>query len=131
MSTFDYTDLLNTAVLPLLEEFGRAITLVRFTTTPSDPAKPWRGAVDPRAGATLLVVNAAMVEPDTLVQLGLRLEVTDLVKRGAKIFMTASTTDLEDFNEIKDSDNTTWKITCVDRLQPAETTLCYFLRVER
>lgn len=127
----DYTKLAATAQR-LVENSGRDITLVEFNTTPADASKPWRGASDPRTTPdATLAVSGVFVEPSSATKLGMSTEVSDLLKRSSQIIIVASTADLKSYNEVIDSDSSRWKIVGMETLKPGDTTLLYFIGVQR
>lgn len=116
----------------LVSESGRAITLVQFNSTPADANKPWRGAADPRGTPdATLAVDGVFVEPSSATKLGMSSEVSDLLKRSSQIIIIATTVDISDFQEVIDTDTKRWKILGMETLKPGDTTLLYFVGVER
>lgn len=127
----DFVALAATAAR-LITENGRSVTFVALDETPAAPGQPWLGTPDPRAvPEATLVLNAAFVEPSSVVRLGLAFETSDFIKRADQIMIVApGTNDLEDFDEVQDS-GTTWKIGDVRVLRPASTTVLAFVSVAR
>lgn len=118
----------------LIAEYGREVTIISFNTTPADVSQPWKGAVNPRTDPDASVeTSACFVNPSSALELGISTEDSDLVKRSSQIMMvspgTTITDDLSKFDEVIDYDDTRWKITAVETLKPAETTLLYFIGV--
>lgn len=129
--TLDYAEIAADA-LELVTEAGRSVTLVELNNTPADAQKPWRGATDPRLVPTAtLAVPAVFVEPSSAQWLGLHLEISDFVKKSSQIAIVASTADLKSYNEIIDTDSTRWRITGMEQLKPASTSLLYFIGLTR
>ncbi len=127
----DYTKTAATA-LRLVTKYGREVTLIDFNTNSADATKPWQGASNPRGGAVVeSVVPAVFVPPSSATSLGLSSETSDFVKRSMQIMIVASTADLSLFNEVKDADDVRWKITGMEKLKPANTTILYFIGVKR
>lgn len=127
----DYTKLAATASR-LVTNAGRTITLVQFNSTPAEASKPWRGATTPRTDPdATLEVSGVFVEPSSAVRLGMSTEISDLLKRSTQIIIVAATADLSGYQEIIDSDTKRWKIVGMEKLQPADTTLLYFIGVAR
>jgi hypothetical protein len=130
MPAFDYSALAAKAQ-ELVTRFGRAVTLRRLNVTPPDPAKPWRGPADARAGAFTLTVSAVFVEPSSLQQLGLNADLVDWVAKSQNVAIVAAPQDLRDFSELLDTDSSVWRITGVSTLQPAADRLLHFVGVAR
>jgi hypothetical protein len=130
MVAFDYSAVAATA-LDLVGQFGRSVTLRRLNSTPPDPAKPWRGPVDPRATATTLAVSAVFVEPSSLQTLGLNAELVDWVAHCEQVAIVAGPDDLRDYSELLDSDASVWRVVGVSALKPAETRLLSYVGVAR
>lgn len=127
----DYSGLRATAQR-LVENFGRPVTFVLFEDDPADPAKPWRGAADPRSPAESEIAGSAVaVPPSSASQLGLRVDHVDFVKRSDQILIAFAETDIEEYDEVLDSDGVRYKIEGVEKLRPAETTLLFFVGVRR
>ena len=126
----NYTKLAATA-LRLVENAGRAITLVKFHTTPGNASKPWLGATSPRgANATQLNTTGVFVEPSSATSLGMSTEISDLLKRSEQVIIVASTSDLSQYHEVIDN-SIRWKIEGMEKLAPGATTLLYFIGVKR
>lgn len=133
MATIDYVALQKTA-RGLVNDLGRPVTFVQLTETPADPSEPWRGADTPRnPAATEVPGDAVAVPPSSASQLGFTNLDSDFVKRAEQIFIAvvdAGQPDIEEFDEVIDG-ATTWKINAVEKLQPATTTLLFFVSVRR
>lgn len=108
---------------------GRLVTLVKLNTTPANPAAPWEGPADPRAGATSAQHHAVFVEPDSLIRLGESFKTKDFIKNSHKIAIVGTSADLEGFEEILDDDGKRWRILGMEKLRPATITLAYFIGV--
>ena len=132
----DFTKVAATAER-LIAANGREVTIIKFDTSSADPTKPWKGATDPRTNLDgEVTTDACFVQPSSMVSLGMSTSDSDLVKRSTKIMLVAPgtntiTDDLAKFNEVIDFDNTRWKITAVETLQPAEDVLLYYIGVAR
>lgn len=129
----DYTEL-ATEAQTLVAGTGRSVTFVQLDRDPADPSKPWRGASDPRATPESTVAGSAVfVEPSSATALGMSTEIVDsLVKRSEAIMIVALgptvTADLQDYDEVIDGSKT-WRIEGVEKLQPADVVLLYFVGV--
>jgi hypothetical protein len=116
----------------LVANAGRAITFVRLEETPTDSAKPWRGATDSRSPPDATQpANGVAVEPSSVVALGIATVDTDFIKRAEQIFIvTPAADDLDTYDELIDG-ATRWRINEVQKLRPADVTLLYFVSVRR
>jgi len=133
MALVDYTALQATA-RDLVNQAGRPVTFVQLEETPSDANEPWRGAVAPRAAANLEVSgDAVAVPPSSATQLGFSSTNEDFVQRAEQILIAvvdAGQPDIDEFDEVIDG-ATRWKINAVEKLQPAGTSLLFFVSVRR
>jgi hypothetical protein len=127
---FDYGRIAAIALAQVADK-GRSVTLRRLNSTPPDPAKPWRGPVDPRATAITLAVSAVFVEPSSLQTLGLNAELVDWVAHCEQVAIVAGPDDLRDYSELLDSDASVWRIVGVSSLQPATLRLLSYVGVAR
>ena len=126
-----YTELATKAEA-LITKFGRSITIEKFDTTPADASKPWRGPVDPRASLDATVAtDGVFVEPSEASKLGMSVDVNDLLQRSEQIVIVSTSTDLNGFNELVDTDTTRWKILGFEHLKPGTVSLLYFIGVAR
>jgi hypothetical protein len=129
----DYTNIANTA-LRLVEKYGRSMVVLKFVTTPANESKPWEGAEDPREEAEAETINAVSVSTGEAVKLGMHTQDSDMVKRSDQILIVApgaaNQIDLSDFNEVADQ-GVNWKITMVEKLQPASTILLFYIGIKR
>jgi hypothetical protein len=135
MSDLDYEELAQTAK-ELVDEAGRSVTIIRFNQTPADSGKPWHGPTSPRGtpDATATVIGC-FVPLSTGSSLGLDSLDIDLMKRTTEVCLVAPGTtsppfDLTTANEIVDG-GINKKVSFVRRLKPADTTLLYFIGIER
>lgn len=129
-------DLVKMAVMAerLIAQSGRAVTIIKFNTTPADAAQPWKGAADPRVDPDGSVsTTACFVEPSSMVSLGMSTVDSDLVKQSTKIMLVSPgetiSEDLTKYDEVIDFDGTRWKIVTVETLQPAENVILYYIGV--
>ncbi len=135
MTTFDYTALADKAK-ELVDRFGRPITVIQYDDAIDDPTKPWRGTANPRAVPTAEVQAAGVfVEPTGARALGISTQAGELLKRSDAIFLVSlgsasNGIDLSLFDEVLDGGKR-WKIEVVEKLQPGDLTLLYFLGVKR
>lgn len=111
----------------LLEENGRAATLIRLDTTPLDGAQPWRGtnfasAQEVEATAVFLNYEAADVDGDLVQRGDQRAFVAQLSVEGV---------DLREFDLLRDDAGLEWKIVNVDTVRPGGTTLVYKLQLRK
>jgi hypothetical protein len=128
----DYNKIVKTAER-LINNSGRSITFVKFKTTLQDQNKPWRGADDPRRiPADYFDCIGTFVEPASTQTLGVSYKVDDLLKRSEKMVLVSTQEELSEYHEIIDSfEEERWKITGIEKLQPATTTILYFVGLSR
>lgn len=113
----------------MIDGAGRPVTFVKLNRTPTDPAKPWRGNVDPRgAPAATLTANAVFVEPSSATKLGMSTTTSDLLKKSKAILLVATDTELEGYEEVIDGTSRK-RILAVEKLKPGSTTLLYFVGI--
>jgi hypothetical protein len=127
----DYVRLAATASR-LVAANGRALSFIRLEETPTDTAKPWRGADTPRAQADSVVLGSGVaVPPSSLQSLGLSVSDDHFLKRAEQILIAVADEDIENYDEVIDEGSTVWKITGVEKLRPAETTILFYVGVTR
>jgi hypothetical protein len=128
---FDYSEMVALA-LELVTEFGREVTLIELAESVSDPTQPWLGNTAPRTTpAAELTVMAVFVEPSRLDDLGTSALGEDFLRRVSQIAIIASTEDLDDFDEILDSDSSRWRVERVSSLKPGPVNLLHYLGLNR
>lgn len=114
---------------------GRQVTFIKVATTPSDTSAPWRGSDDPRTVPADSEQLFAVFVPVAGSALGLRYTSEELVKRAEQVALVAPgssfTKDLEDFDEILDSDGSRWRIEFVETLKPADVAVMHSVGVRR
>jgi len=123
---YDYSSLSATAKR-LIERFGRPVTLKRQTTTPTDPAKPWRG------GAQAADVSTAVVA--VLVDYTLQEATSDHVQRGDKRAYVAQASgpgiDFATYDRLVEADGQTWQIVRAETINPGDTKLLFDLQLRQ
>ncbi len=128
---FDYTEI-EAAALSLVQDFGRIITLVELDPGPSTPSQPWLGSNAPRTSPlSTKSVSAVFVEPHSLTMLGRNAVSDDFLSRCTSVCIVATSSSLEKFSELLDSDGSRWKITAVQTLTPGPVTLLAYLGLKR
>ena len=121
----------------LIAKKGRLVSFIKLDITPADSSKPWRGAADARAtpASTVANVAAVFVPPSSAQALGFRMQTSQLDERVEQIAIVSTggtvQTDLSDYDEVIDSDNSRWKIEFVEKLAPAEVNILYFVGMRR
>lgn len=124
--SLDY-DALALQVSTLLEQLGRDMTFV-FTAEPTVPSSmPWRD----QEVETTASGHGVAVPPSSASQLGFTATNAEWVKRSEQIIIAYSATDISFCTKIVDSDGSEWRVQGVEKLQPAETRLLFFLGVVR
>jgi hypothetical protein len=131
----DYVAIAN-STKALIDSIGRTVTLVKHDRTPADAAKPWNGPADPRlTPAASVDVKAVFVEPRATDKLGVSIKDNDLFKGATEIALvgpgSSETNDFGTFDELREDDGQYYRITGIEKLRPAGTTLLYFIGVAR
>lgn len=125
MSTFDYGEVIADAK-ELITEFGRAVKLVKLSSTPADANMPWRS---PDATKDVLVpYDAVFVEPSAAAKLGLNIDIVDFLKQSTKVLIIATADDLEGYHKVLDGTRR-WTITGMTCLEPGDTKVLWFIGV--
>lgn len=124
--------------LRLINENGRAITLVKLGQTPGDVNKPWRSNTTNRTVPEAEEAAFGVFVPPSGSGLGFMSEDSELVKTSEQILLVAAAGvvgyKVEDFNEVidpEDAVNTRWRITGVELLKPGSTRILYAIGVKR
>lgn len=131
MAAFDYTDIEATA-LELCISFGRLVTLVQLDPGPSMVGKPWQGSNAPRTTPlSTKQLSAVFVEPHSLTALGRDAVSDDFLRRCTSIAICATSSSLEKFSELLDTDGSRWQITGVQTLTPGPATLLAYVGLKR
>ena len=121
----DYEELAAVAV-EMIDENGRTVTLRNQTDDPADSDTPWRGSdgSDPEDEPVRAVVfPTEMVDTED-----------SLVSRGEQVAFVAANTDLgelERFDQLIESDGTTWRIEEAQLLKPGDIRLLYIFGLSR
>ena len=115
----------------LIDEEGRTIQILRF----SEPTEEAWEESDPRANPSFdVTLIACFVEPLSLSRLGYTTVSPALVKNSEQIMLIGPGLNLvealEESDEVIDGD-TRWHVTGTDRLKPGDTTVLYFVGVNR
>lgn len=117
---------------------GRLVQFVKLSRADDDSEKPWRGTTDPRTTpeATVDDVPVVVVPPTGVTALGFSMQPTELIKRAEQIMIAAPgssvTQNLEEFDEVVDTDGTTWKIGPTQALRYDDgPTILYYVGVRR
>lgn len=130
----DFTRLAETAKR-LIDENGRSIKIIKLNQTPDDNAKPWRGNDNSRTSpADEIDTKGVFVDIAGLASLGNITVDEELIKR-SEMFVILNAIDFgssqgEDFEEVQDN-NISWKIEGVRKLQPADTTVMYYMGLRK
>lgn len=126
----------------LIEENGRAITLVAEPRTKVDPTMPWKGPildeVDPDYVAPVnLELFGVFVPPNQvrifgLSSLGKGTEFVDLMAFSDQVIISYPTqVDLTPYTAVLESDGSRWGVVAYQLLKPAEVQLLSFIGVRR
>lgn len=131
MSTFNYAKILKNAK-DRTAKFGRAITFVQLSGTPTNPAEPWKGKTAPREDpVSTLTVNGVFVEPESLERLGRQVVTNEFVKSAEQVIIVAYEGTLSQFDEVIDADGAIYKIANIQQLNPGDSILLHYVRVQR
>lgn len=130
----DYVKSLATAKR-LIQEAGRQVTILQLASTSAEPTQPWASPTTPRATPDAsTMVYAVAVPPSSAQQLGLGVVAEDLMARVSQILICEPGTDDPDnlhlYHIVQDGGHD-HKIVFAERLRPADTTLLYYLGLER
>jgi hypothetical protein len=114
-----YADLRDTAT-ELIDEFGRDVTVNKFSRTAGVSAEPWRGPGDPGPNDAPTAANTVTVKAAILDFNASDVDGT-IVRRGDKQAYisaeTAGTESLEEYDTINDN-NEIYKIVNVETIEP-------------
>lgn len=122
----------------LIQAKGRTVTLVISSTTPADPAKPWRApsSVVAAPDATRLAVKAVF-ESKSSSDIARALASggeQDAVRRSVERFLVAAL-DVAGFDilatDFVEDASVRWRVTKVIPVQPGDTAYIYTLEVEQ
>jgi hypothetical protein len=132
VSTFDYDRILRGAK-ERVTKFGRSITFVQLNPGPDNAAQPWKGTADVRSEVIdSLTVDGVFVEPESLERLGKAAVPNEFVKSSEQVIITATEFSLEHYDEVIDSvDGARYKIANLQQLNPGDTIVLHYVRVQR
>lgn len=128
----DYVRLQATA-LRLINENGRAITLVRKSRTPADANEPWNG---PTGMDTSLSLVGVFVPPNSVREFGLPAlgegtEYVDMLRFSQQIVIVApQANDVRGYEIVRDR-SVDWGILATQVLRPGDLTMLAFIGVRR
>ncbi len=116
----------------LVKENGREVILIKHNAMLEDITQPWEGPSDARAApAATATLDAVFFNPNTMAQLGISFESTDLVPRIEQIMMVIpGAVNVEDFQEVLD-DGTYWKIGHIEIFKPGSVVALAYIAVGR
>lgn len=125
----DYAELLA-VVRELIADTGRTVTFEVLSADPVDSSKPWKGAGEPTAAAT--VAAPATFVPAVGGGLGEELVSDDLLSRAEQICLVAPNDALDLANCTSVLDNgVRWRAAWVHVLKPGDTAMLYVVGVAR
>lgn len=110
----------------LVEGTGRSMTFVLNTEPTALDADTWQDEL-PDVNVS---GSGVAVPPSSAVSLGLS-TTGDMVKNSTQIIIAVADSSIVNAREVIDSDSSVWRVTGVETLRPAETTLLYFVGVAR
>lgn len=124
----DYNDYIQLAN-ELIAENGRSVTFQKLSSTPVDPAKPWKGAGTPTVTQSKEV--AAVFVPAQGASLGRDIVNEELLSRVDQVAIVAPTdVPLHNFNVVID-EGVRWNVNWVQELKPGSLTVLYVFGVNR
>jgi len=109
----------------LIASNGRSVTLVKFSRTAADTAKPWEGPA--ATASTETAVTAVFVDPSTFGYTASD-AADSLIRSGDKIALVAATSGIEKYDEIHDGTDV-WKIVRVKTLEPGTVRIVHELQL--
>ena len=113
---------------------GRQITLSNIDPDSADTNKPWLAATNPRDplntdSTTIYAVNVPMIAASSL---GIRSEAVELYKDTQSVYIAEpgenTPEDFDQYQLVTDG-NQEFKISFIEKLKPADTTLLYYIGV--
>ena len=113
---------------------GRQITLSNIDPDSADTNKPWLAATNPRDplntdSTTIYAVNVPMIAASSL---GIRSEAVELCKDTQSVYIAEpgenTPEDFDQYQLVTDG-NQEFKISFIEKLKPADTTLLYYIGV--
>lgn len=127
----DYSSAIATA-RRLIQAKGRTVTLQRLEDAPADPAKPWRGPASATPPEATLALSVVQVQPSGANTLGLTIKDEELLRRLSAILIAEpAAEDVETYHRVVEADGSHWRIAFVEKLQPADDAVLYFIGVQR
>lgn len=126
----DYTRQVESA-RRMIRDKGRVVALQASAHGVADPSDPLAGPTN--APAPVTGIPAVFVHPASLQFLGFGTIVSATFKHSIQIAIVASHPDYDftNFKYLIDFDSSVWKIDTVEKLQPAEQAILYFIGVRR
>lgn len=122
---FDYSELAQTA-LDLVAESGKSVTLVKQSSEPADPQKPWKGndtvSVETEVSAVIVPISETTITPANALQR----DATSVAYVAA-----LSGVDARGVHFLDESLDIRWRVVDVITYAPGSTTLLYILFLVR
>lgn len=118
----------------LVLKYGRDITVVKGSETPTNAAQPWRGSDSEYTAATAgseVETKGVFVHPASITDFGfVEVSAEMLHKRGAKVCLVAASglVDLSEHEGVRDGTEA-WRIEKVHIFKPGATTILYAFEV--
>lgn len=128
MAAFNYTSS-KTLATTLIGDFGRSVTIQKFSANVSDAERPWLGPGQPVV-ETSKTVKAVFIPPISL-DWGKASITDEMLNRVEQVAMVeTSDVNLLDFTCILDS-GVRWMINWAQELKPGDVTVMYVFGVKR
>lgn len=123
--SFDYSDLAQTAI-DLITEFGKPVTLIRQSTDPADPQKPWRAnspaEVQTPVNTCIIPIRETGIVPQTTLQR----EATSVAYVAAQ-----GNGDVRGTHFLDESNDVRWRVLDIETYAPGPTPLLHVLFLVR
>lgn len=114
----------------MIAQYGRAIDVLKLSSTPADSVKPWRGPG--QAGVADIVSTIGVFVPPTGDEFGRSIANEDMLARIDQIALIGQTaTDIEKYDVIIDSDGLRYKVEWSWVLKPGSVIILYAFGVCR
>lgn len=122
---FDYSELAKVA-LSLVAEFGKSVTLIRQSTDPADPQKPWRAnspvANETTVNAAIIPIRESVIVPQTALQRNAT-SVAYIASQGSG--------DVRGTHFLDESADVRWRVLDIETYAPGPTPLLHVLFLVR
>ena len=122
---FDYSELAQVA-LDLVAEFGKSVTLIRQSTDPLDPAKPWRANDQVETQTIVEAVIVPIRDSGIIPQTALQRDATSVAYVAA-----SGNGDVRGTHFLDESSSFRWRVLTIDTYAPGPIPLLHVLFMAR